>query len=265
MGKKRSTVTVHARKDQGGRILKKSRLEAAAKVHAGRALSKASETAYEALWGGFEAWCYDFGEQALPASPGTVAQYLTDQAATDHKAATLDSILAAIQHHHRVAGLSSPHDHPDVQAVRSGIRRELGTAQRRVEPMLVDVLERVVTALPNTLAGARDRALLLFGFASALRRSELVALEVADLRRTAEGYQVRIRRSKTDQEGRGRAIGVPVAQNPALCPVDAVEAWLQVARIRSGGIFRGVDKHGHVDPRPLSGRAVALIAKRSFC
>lgn len=111
-------------------------------------------------------------------------------------------------------------------------------------------------------AGVRDRALLLLGFAGALRRSELVALDHDDLQITREGVIVTLRRSKTDQDGLGRQIGIPSGSNPLTCPVRAVQAWLEIATISEGPLFRAVHRQATISDRCLSGRSVALIVKR---
>src|SRR5690606_14511586 len=101
------------------------------------------------------------------------------------------------------------------------------------------------------------RALLLLGMAGALRRSELVALDVEDLVFTEDGLDVHIRRSKTDQEGQGMTIAVPRGQN--LMPVDAVQAWIASAGLGNGPLFRSVNKAGRVLDGRLSDRSVANI------
>jgi integrase len=100
---------------------------------------------------------------------------------------------------------------------------------------------------------------LLLGFGGALRRSELVGLDVADLQDTPEGFRVIIRHSKTDQAGEGQEIAIPTGQ--WLRPCDAITAWLDAASIIEGPIFRPVTKGGLVLPQRLSGHAVALIVK----
>ena len=112
---------------------------------------------------------------------------------------------------------------------------------------------------PATLAGHRDRALLALGFAGALRRSELVALEVADLTEVPDGLRVRIRRSKTDQEGEGAEIAIP--RGYRLRPVEAVQAWLAAAEISTGPVFRPVLKGGRVQGVPLTPHSAAQIVK----
>ena len=111
----------------------------------------------------------------------------------------------------------------------------------------------------RTLTGKRDRALLALGFAGAFRRSELIALELADLTFETEGMRVHIRHSKTDQEGRGQEIAIPRGRH--LRPVRAVQDWLKAAKIKDGLVFRSIDRHGHVGAA-LSAQSVALIVKR---
>ena len=94
------------------------------------------------------------------------------------------------------------------------------------------------STLPGTLAGKRDRALLALDFAGAFHRSELVALEVADLAETPDGLRVTIRHSKTDQEGQGAEVAIP--RGYRLRPVEAVQTWLAAAEISSGPVFRAV-------------------------
>jgi integrase len=118
-------------------------------------------------------------------------------------------------------------------------------------------------ALPDTIAGSRDRCLLLLGFASALRRSELSALNVDDLSFVDLGIVITVRRSKTDQQAHGRQIGVPRGGNPETCPVRTTREWLARAAISSGPVFRPIDRHHSVAVSRLSDRSVATIVKRA--
>jgi site-specific recombinase XerD len=225
--------------------------------------SKAPATlrAYRADWTDFSYWCQARGLQALPAAPETVAGYLTDLARVA-KPATLQRRLSAISQAHQAAGHETPTRAAVVRATHAGIRRTKGTASSAKAPALTADVRRMVEGLPDTLAGRRDRALLLVGFAGAFRRSELVGLDVADVEEVAEGLAVTIRRSKTDQEGEGRKIGIPYGSHPETCPVRAVRAWLEVSEISSGPLFRPIDRHGNLKPARLSDRAVALVVKR---
>ena len=115
----------------------------------------------------------------------------------------------------------------------------------------------------DRLIACRDRALLLLGFAGAMRRSELVGLDVADVVETADGLVVTIRRSKTDQEGQGRKIGIPYGSKLATCPVRSLRAWRARAKIKEGSLFRQVNRHGKVLEGRLGDRTVALVVKRA--
>lgn len=124
-----------------------------------------------------------------------------------------------------------------MRQVLAGIRRRHGTRQEGKEAAVTADVRAMVGTLDDSLAGRRDRALLLLGFAGAFRRSELVALDVADVVRTRDGLVVQVHRSKTDQEGAGRQIGIPYGSTPATCPVRALEDWLAVTGIAGGPLF----------------------------
>jgi integrase len=227
------------------------------------AASRADNTTrvYRTGWAQFAAWCDEHGVRTLPAGVETVALYVADLA-KDAKPATIDLRLAAISAAHRAAGHDSPTKEEAVRLVRRGVRRTLGTAQRQVRPLTVPELRTMVEGLGTGPAGCRDRALLLLGFAGALRRSELVGLDVADITEGSDGLTVHLRRSKTDQEGAGRNVGIPYGSNLATCPVRAWRAWLEVSGITEGPAFRPVDRHDHIGTTRLSGQAVALVLKR---
>ncbi len=227
------------------------------------AASRAENTTrvYRTGWAQFTAWCDEHGVVGLPAGADTVACFVADLA-KDAKPATIDLRLAAISAAHRAAGHNSPTKEEAVRLVRRGVRRTLGTAQRQVRPLTVPELRTMLEGLGTDPAGCRDRALLLLGFAGALRRSELVGLDVADITEGSEGLTVRLRRSKTDQEGAGRIIGIPYGSNPITCPVRAWRAWLEVSGITEGAAFCPVDRHGRIGTTRLSAPAVALVLKR---
>lgn len=226
--------------------------------------AKASNTlrAYRADWQDFVTWCDAHGVQPLPALPETVALYLSDLAASGKKTSTLQRRISSISQAHQAAGYESPTRSSKVRSVMAGIRRVHGSAEEGKAPVLVDDLRRMVAQLPDTLLGVRDRAILLLGFAGAFRRSELVSLDVEDLEFAREGLIVTLRRSKTDQEGRGSKIGIPFGSNPETCPVRAVEAWLEASGITEGALFRPINRHGQLQPARLSGEGVAIVVKR---
>jgi site-specific recombinase XerD len=206
----------------------------------------------------FSEWCEARGVSALPAAPETVAAYLAANASTS-KASTLGRRVAAIRYAHKLAGLPLPTDAEGVKATMRGIRRTYGSARVRKAPAVAGKMLGMVATAPDKLAGLRDRALLLVGFGGALRRSELVALDVADVAETETGLLVTIRSSKTDQERQGATIAI--ARGDVACPVKALRVWLDAAGIESGPIFRPIDKGGTVLASRLTDRSVANIVK----
>lgn len=242
------------------RALELARLGEDARDYIAASRAENTNRAYRVGWTQFEAWCSRHRRNAMPADPETVALYVADIAAR-LKPATIDARLAAISAAHRAAGHESPTKAEAVRLVRRGVRRTLGTAQRQVRPVTVADLRKMVAYAGDHPAGHRDRALLLLGFAGALRRSELVALDVEDVTASADGLTLRLRRSKTDQEGQGRVVGIPYGSNPATCPVRAWQRWL-ASGIESGPAFRPVDRKGRVGGERLGARSVAEIVKR---
>ena len=221
--------------------------------------AEATRRGYRSDYGGFSRWCADRGVEPLPASPATVAGFLAAEATAGAKASTLSRKLAAIRYAHRLAGVPSPTDVEQVRAVLRGIRRDRGAAPSQKAAATGERIKAMLAHMPDTLKGKRDRALLAFGMAGAFRRSELVALQVADLERVPEGLRVTIRRSKTDQEGAGHVIAI--LRGSKLKPVRAVLDWLDAAGITSGPVFRSINRHGQMSAEGLTPQTVALVVK----
>jgi integrase len=199
----------------------------------------------------------------IPARPLVVAEYLATFGGR-LAVATLQHRLIAIHRAHIEKGLDSPVTDRLVKRTMQGIRRTEGVAQRRVRALVKDdLLELLVTvAKQKPLKAARDKALLLIGFAGAFRRSELVTLRMDDITPHAHGIDLLIRRSKTDQEGEGRTVFIPLASAEERCPVRALQRWLELAGIVDGPLFRKVtcqDKLGR--DKSLTPQSVALILK----
>jgi integrase len=219
--------------------------------------------AYAADWKHFTAWCDDHKRRALPASPETILCYIVDLA-DRYTVATIDRRLSSIGYYHKRARHALPTKDPEVERTMRGIRRAKGIAPNGKSPILTPLLRQMVEALPDDLPGLRDKALLLLGFAGAFRRSELVGLQVGDVQIGDAGLIITLRRSKTDQEGASFTKGIPVGTSDATCPKCALEAWLQLAGITTGAIFRPVDRWGHVGIRALSSLGVARAVKRAL-
>jgi integrase len=142
-----------------------------------------------------------------------------------------------------------------------GIRRTYGNPQRRVAPLTIEHLAAIISVLGNSKRDIRDCAILLVGFAGALRRSELSRIQCNWISRTERATLITVPKSKTDQEGRGRSVSIPLVSGP-ICPTAALNAWLEVSRITEGAIFRRVSKSDRVLERALSASAIAAVVKR---
>ena len=154
----------------------------------------------------------------------------------------------------------NPVGSPLVRATQRGIRRVHGVAQRQARPLLREELFATLAAMGDRPKDARDRALLLLGFVGGFRRSELCALTREDFQPVRQGLIVTIRRSKTDQEGAGRKIGIPLGRT-AHCPVTAVERWIAAVVTMTGPLFRPVDRPGRISAARLSGDAVSVVVR----
>jgi integrase len=234
-----------------------------ARVYADQSRSKSTQRAYTLDWRDFTTWCDQAGAATLPALPETVAAYVAQLADTGYAVATIGRRLASISQAHKLAGYElSPARAELVRSTVKGIRRSKGAAQRQATPATVPIVRRLVDTCGDDLMGRRDRALLLLGFAGALRRSELVALDLGDLDFTIEGLVVTIRRSKTDQGGKGRQIGIPYGADLRTCPVRNVRSWIEVAELVRGPLWPHLDRWEHIGTASITDRAVALIIKR---
>lgn len=222
----------------------------------------ATQRAYAADWRAFTSWCAAHGEAALPADSQTLVRWLTHQVEAGYATATITRRLLTISRTHLVGGHPCPVYSPEVQAYWHMARRYLGTAQRRVEPVTLQRLQTMVATCDQGPAGRRDHALLVIGFAAALRRSELAQLDLDDIEQHRDGLVLTIRRSKGDQYGAGHRLGLPRGVNASTCPERVLAAWQDNLDTTSGPLLRPVDRHGNIANRHLTGRAIAEIIKR---
>lgn len=236
-----------------------------AKQFAAHSYAQNTRNAYASDWKLFGAWCATEQRRPLPATPETILGYIV-ALAKNRTAATIDRRLCGIAFYHKQARLPDPTADPEVLVTMRGLRRVKGTAPAAKAALSTIQLSQIVALLADDLRGRRARALLLLGFAGALRRSELVAFQMDDLVWVPEGVVVTIRRSKTDQEGTGMCKGIPLGEHEATCPVRALRAWLDVAAITEGWVFRGFDTHGRLRSKPLPayevGRTVHWAVKQ---
>ncbi len=226
--------------------------------------SKAENTrrAYQSHLNDFREFCAERGYGAVPATPAAVVDYLTFLADIGAAMSTIQVKASAISYAHRIARLDNPLKAVEVQETLHGIRRTIGMFQKGKAPLTLAQLQQLLNALPEGLRGVRDKAILLCGFGGAFRRSELVALSISDIKFEQKQATVRLRQSKTDQEGHGMTKVLPVLDDKALCPVTALRQWLRAASITEGVVFRPIDRHGHVANRIMNAQEIARLVKK---
>jgi integrase len=217
-----------------------------------RAWSESTRRAYTWGWRVFEKWCASQGLSSMPAEATTVALFIDSQVKAEASTSAIQIQIAAVRWIHEMAKVWSPTSSPEVKLAWKSAARMLGTAAKHPKsPATLDLIEPVIEAIDRSSPrGKRDAAVILVGFYSALRRSNIAEIRRDDISRVPDGIAIRVRWSKTDQAGRGETIGIRRHGGP-FCAVAALEAWLAVAP-PSARVF------------PISPRMVATIVKRRF-
>ena len=253
-------------------------LSAAARRRIRESVPASTRRAYAGDWNRFTLWCFEKQRSHLPATAATLAEYVSHLADEAKAASTIERAMAAITVAHASADLPPP----NTRAARAVLRRhraelaDAGRGVRKAKAVSITALRAMVDTLDvATIAGVRDRALIVVGFALGARRSELAALNIADLTFTGDGLQVTIRRSKTDKDSVGRSTALPYTSRPGTCPVRTMQAWLDALAARGqteGPVFRRIDRHGNLGRAPhgrgdtsgrITGQAVAIIVRRT--
>lgn len=243
-----------------------------AKEFARQAKAPATRLAYSSDGAIFTAWCREHERSSLPADEATVCLYITEMARPREgsgleplSTATIRRRLTSISQAHLLARHKSPaliSTNPALKETLQGISRELGTRQKTKTAIVREGIVRILDDLDQDLWSIRDRALILVGFASALRRSELAAVEVAHLKWNNDGVTILIPKSKTDQTGEGREVELIYGRRPDTCPVRALQCWLRTAGITSGAVFRKVQKGGRISSKAMSPGSIGVIVKQ---
>ncbi|MFE9432834.1 tyrosine-type recombinase/integrase [Streptomyces sp. NPDC006640] len=238
-----------------------------------RSIPANTKTAYRRQARDFVAWCEERGRDTLPASAQTLADYVSHLCDLDRAPSTIEQAIATIRVAHREAG----HDgKPDTRAALRILkthkrdRAEQGKRKKKAPAVTLDILRAIVDATdPDTLAGRRDRALIVLGFAMMARRSELAALRISDITFTDDGLVVLIRTSKTDQEAEGAEVHIPNGVHPDTDPVRVVRAWLDRLDTTEGPLLRRINRWDQLQPGGMSGAAinerVRALAVRAGC
>lgn len=234
-----------------------------------RSVPANTQRAYARQWQTFTAWCTATGRTVLPATAQTLAEYVSHLADLDRAPSTIEQGIAAIRTAHRMAGHRGQPETDAALAVLKVHRRDraaAGKRKRKAPPVTLAPLRDMIDATdPDSLAGKRDRVLLVLGFAMMARRSELAALTIGDLTFTDDGITVLVRQSKTDQDAIGTDVNIPRGVHPATDPVRVIQAWLTALAengVTSGPLLRRINRWGQLRPGGLSGAAVNDAVRR---
>jgi site-specific recombinase XerD len=213
---------------------------------------------YSNDWKLFQQWCRVAERESLPASPETVRLYLIALLRRGRKVLTAERRLSAISHYHRQADHDFTEQRKHAREVLDLAKRHRQEQPRQMLPLAVGELRKIARLLcrDGSDEALRDRALLVVGLGSALRRCNLAALALSDVEFHRQGIMLHVHREKNDQFGRGRIIGLPRGRYPESCPVRSLRAWLAVRGDEPGPLFTRV---GNL--RPLTGPAVGRIVK----
>lgn len=192
------------------------------------ARSENTRRSYRTAYAQYDAWCRAVGAQPLSGDPGTVALYLS-VLSKKVQPSTLKARLAAISVAHRLAGHPLDTGHEAIRLIMRGAAKEKGLAPtRQARALHYSALPALMDVFSDSPLDVRNKAIVLTGFAAALRRSEIAGLDLADVTFETDGLTLDIRRSKGDRHGLGESIYVSRHPNERLCPVAALNRWLTI-------------------------------------
>jgi len=275
--------------ESGGLPTDEERRQQVRDAFAGQPVEPSTRKVYLRHWRAFASWCDESGRTPLPATTETVQDFALSQGADGLSVSTIRGRLAAVGFFHRENDYSDPTASERVENTLGHLSKRLGTPAEKKKALRSDDIADMVRALPGSpqataegkrpeadrsgtadarfLRGVRDRALILVGFAGALRRSELARMKRGHVAFNPEGFELLIPKSKGDTEGEGQKVGINRGESVDLCPVRALRRWLRAASIEAGPVFRSVPNHGLVAPDErageISGQAVADAVKRA--
>ena len=230
--------------------------------------SKAINTvrAYKSDFNDFGLFCAQNGFKSLPSEPKIVSLYLTYLSTKDVKMSTLKRRLVSIGVIHKLNGFYLDTKHPSIIENLMGIKRRKGSIQRGKKPLLINDLKNIINVIDEKksedIKKFRDRSIVLIGFSGGFRRNEIVSLDYEDLDFVQEGLKINLKRSKTDQFGKGFIKGLPYFENSQYCPVVSMQKWIKKSKINSGALFRRFTKGLKLSENRLTDQTVALIIKK---
>lgn len=219
-------------------------------------LAKTTLAGYESHWRLFSRWCETAEAEPLPATRQTVRDFTTWCLNEGYRTSTVSRFVAGIGHKHRVESLPDPTHQSGIYEYIGRARRERQEKPHRKKAVTCNLLCQMLKSVRRDRVGVRDRAMILLTFAAGWRRSEVVALQYADVQFAEKGILLFQGRSKTDQAGEGRFVGVHRGRRKLTCPVRTLEEWLEIRGDWSGPLFCCLTPKDHkIVQRPLHERA----------
>ena len=230
--------------------------------------SKADNTlrAYKSDFNDFSLFCLQNGFKSLPSDPKVVSLYITHLSTKDAKMSTLKRRLVSIGVLHKLKGHYLDTKHPVIIENIMGIKRRKGSIQKAKKPLLINSLKRLINVIDEqkkeVIQKLRDRSIILIGFSGGFRRNEIVSLDFDDLEFVTEGLKINLKKSKTDQFGKGFLKGLPYFDNSQYCPVVSLQKWIEESNITGGPLFRRFTKGTNLTEKRLTDQTVALLIKK---
>lgn len=229
------------------------------KEYAKHAFAQNTIDNYKSDWKLFSIWCNDHNIETQNIDIYTLIAYVTTLAENNYKASSIQRKISAITKTCETKNITLNLQHKDFKIVWQGIRRKLGIAKQDKDPILLKDLEEIISNInPNTPKNIRDKALLVFGWFSAMRRSEIIALNWDDISFIKEGILVTIRQSKTDKYSEGQKIAI--LKRKDICPIKILKAWKKINHHKA--VFCSITKDHKITGKKLSGIDVARIVKK---
>ena len=216
------------------------------------AFSENTLRAYRSDFQQYESWCATRHQPSLPATADLIAEYV-DFMAIENKSATIRRRINSLGTIFRLSKNPDPTKEPEVVLALKRMHRKIGRHQEQATPLTRDILDQLLEQCGSNAKGHRDRVLLLLGYETMRRRSELCNFRFKDLTLVpGRGQAIRLVRSKTDQEGASKLI-------PISAPLHSLLTEWQDKYQLEGVILRSVDRHGNVGNGLNSGSIGAIL------
>ena len=220
------------------------------------AYAPATIRAYRANFERFINFSENLNACALPANNQLVTGFVKQISDGRLKSASIRIAVASISAIHKLNQYDDPTTHPEVRLEIRRMHRTLGRESKQAKGINLETLKKMIANTDTSLIGLRDRALLLTAYDGMCRRSELVELRVEDISRGIDDLiKIKLRRSKTDQDGLGRWLHLKAEAQAAI--ID----WLNMSGIETGKLFRGISKGNKVSDG-LSASQINRIFKK---